>query len=224
MMPDRPNASTLAIEYQTLPPFSDSRIVMLHEPASELALRYRLLRHRLFSAGDPRVVAVTSARPGQGKTTCASNLALALAEDTMGRVLLLEANLRRPALARMFGFEPAVSFMGDMARFTRAIPPYRVVGLHGARLHLAALPAVPIYAAYLERRFLWAALFDLRRAYDYVVIDAGSVLEGEDTDVVAQSVDGILLARAGASSKADVRRALDQLRANTVLGTVLLDV
>jgi Mrp family chromosome partitioning ATPase len=221
-MLDPTGASTLEIEYQTGPRCSDSRVVMLHEPTSDQARTYRLLRQRLFSVGDPQVVAVTSFRPKQGKTTCASNLALALAEDAMVNVLLLDANLRRPAIARMFGFEPAVSFMGDMARFTRAIPPYPVMGLYGARLHLAALPVAPIYAAYFERRYLWAALFDLRRAYDYVVIDAASVLEGEDTDVVAQSADGIVVAGEGATRGADVRRALDRLRANTVGGTVLL--
>ena len=89
-----------------LPYVLDDRLVMLRESQSARARSYRLLRHRLLSASDPRIVAVTSARAGDGKTTCALNLALAIAEDVMTRVLLLEANLQRPCLGRLLGFEP----------------------------------------------------------------------------------------------------------------------
>jgi Mrp family chromosome partitioning ATPase len=197
---------------------------MLREGASARARSYRLLRHRLLSSGDPRVIAVSSARPKEGKTTCAANLALAIAEDALTSVLLLEANLLRPALGGMLGFEPPPGAVAEMARCGRAAPPYPVAALDGAHIHVAALPGAPVHTARLDRTLFSVALLDLRSAYDYIVVDAASVLESGDTDVVGECSDGVLVvARSAESRKADLRVALRQLQPATVLGIVLLD-
>src|SRR4051812_41850882 len=94
----------------------DPRLVLLTAPGSAQARSYRLLQHRVFAKGAPRVIAVTSAEPGEGKTTCAANLALAFAEATLSRVLLMDANLARPAVAELFGYEPSDSFMIKLLR------------------------------------------------------------------------------------------------------------
>jgi Mrp family chromosome partitioning ATPase len=214
----------VALDYVTLPDGLDVRLVMLRQPDSANARSYRLLRHRLFSRANTRVVAVTSARPGDGKTTCATNLALAIAEDAMTRVLLLDANLRRPALGHVFGFEPTESLVDNIVRFTDSFPPYPVTSIRGTRIHVAALPGQPVPEARLERTLFSVALTELRSVYDYIIIDAASVLESADADVVGECADGVVVTvRAGGSRKADVRRAIDQLRPAAVLGTVLLD-
>jgi capsular exopolysaccharide synthesis family protein len=215
---------TVVLDYVTLPDGLDARLVMLRQPDSAKARSYRLLRHRLFSRANTRVVVVTSARPGDGKTTCATNLALAIAEDAMTHVLLLDANLRRPALGHVFGFEPSQSLMDDIVRFTDLLPPYPVTSIRGTRLHVAALPGESVPEARLERTIFSAVLAELRNVYDYIIIDTASVLESADADVVGECADGVVVTvRAGASRKADVRRAIDQLRPAAVLGTVLLD-
>lgn len=216
---------TIGIEHVMLPGVLDRRLVMLLEPESDRARSYRLLRHRLLSLGDPRVIAVTSARPGEGKTTCALNLAFAIAEDTMMRVLLLEANLRRPALFQVLGFQPTASLVENIVRFMYVGPPYPVAALSGTRLHVAALPGAPLADGRLDRTLFSMALFDLREAYDYIVIDASSVLESADADVIGECSSGVVMtARAGASRSGDLRSAVEQLAPATVLGTVLLDV
>jgi len=197
--------------------------VMLSEPASSKARSYRLLRHRLLSRAT-RVVAVTSARPGDGKTTCAVNLALAIAEDAMTHVLLIDANLRRPALGTIFGFDPTQSLVEDITRFADLVPPYPVVAIRGTRVHVAALPAGFAPNARLERTLFSAVLAELRSVYDHIVIDAASVLESADADVVGECADGVVVTvRAGGSRTSDLRRAIEQLRPAAVLGTVLLD-
>lgn len=202
----------------------DPRLVLLRESSTDRARSYRLLRHRLLCHGDPRIVAVTSARAGEGKTTCALNLALAMAEDAMARVLLVDANLRRPGIARAFGFTPSPRFYEAMTQFAVLGPPYPVVGIGGTRLHVAPLPAGSLDGERLDRTFLGVALADLREAYDYVVLDAASVLESGDVDVVAEASAGVLLAvRAGISRARDVRRAVAQLAPAPVLGSVLID-
>jgi len=214
----------IELEHATLPDTLDPRLLLLSEPGSERARSYRLLRHRLFSHGDPRIIAVTSAYPGEGKTTCAINLALAIAEDTMTRVLLLEANLRRPALGRVFQFTPSESLIENITRLPVVGPPYPVVAIPGTRLHVAALPEPPLEAGRLDRTLFAVALSDLRDAYDYVVIDAASVLDSGDVDVVGECSSGVIVtARARRSRKGAMRRAIAQLAPAPVLGSVLID-
>jgi len=202
----------------------DPRVVLLSDPTSEAARSYRLLRHRLLGLGDPRAIAVTSARAGEGKTTCAVNLALALAEDATSQVLLLEANLRHPIAARLFGFEPYDSILGAAIRTRSIAPPYPVTAVVGTRMHLAALASEPSPGARLDRSIFAPLISDLREVYDYIVIDAGSVLESGDADIAGECSSGVIVtARAGKSRKPDVRRAVDQLRPTAVFGTVLID-
>jgi Mrp family chromosome partitioning ATPase len=213
----------------------DPRLVVLKDPGSAPARSYRLLQHRLFAKGDPRVVVVTSAEAGEGKTTCAANLALGkttcaanlalvLSEETLARVLLLEANLPRPALADVFGFEPADSFMIRLLEGEDAVAPYPVASVNGMGLQLAALKPEPVRDRRLERALLSTAIRDLRNVYDYIVIDAAAVLENADANSVSQCADGVVVtARAGRSRKSSLRRALEQLAPAEVLGTVLID-
>src|SRR4051812_33115113 len=67
----------------------DHRLILLRDPDSARAASFRVLRHRLEQRGNPRTIAVTSAEEGEGKTTCAANLAMALGECERARVLLV---------------------------------------------------------------------------------------------------------------------------------------
>jgi Mrp family chromosome partitioning ATPase len=207
-----------------LPARCDSRLAILREPESARSRSYRLLRHRLLAHSDPRVIAVTSAEPNEGKTTCAANLALALADETMARVLLIETNLRRPALGNLFGYAPSESFVGRMAEYRDATPPYSVAAVLGTRLQVAALPANVAPDARLDRMLLAVALQELREVFDYVVIDSAAVLESADADVACACADGVIVVmRASTSKKANVARAVEQLSPVRVFGTVLID-
>jgi Mrp family chromosome partitioning ATPase len=217
----------LVLDRVVVPDLSDTgdrRAVLLREPTSVRARSYRLLRHRLLSDSDPRIIAVTSALAGEGKTTCAFNLALAIAEDAMTRVLLLEANLRRPSLARLLRFAPSESLVENVARLTNVGPPYPVASVSGTRLHVAALRGAPLEVGRLDRTIFALVLHSLRHAYDYIVIDAPAVLESGDVDVIGECSSGVVVTvRAGRSRKSDVRRAIAQLAPAPVLGSVLVD-
>lgn len=210
-------------EVERLPQL-DARLVMLGTPSSPQARSYRLLRHRLFAQGDPRVIAVTSAGPAEGKTTCATNLALALSEAALSRVLLVDANLTRPGIADLFCFEPSDSFMIKLLRSEDSAPPFGVATIAGISLQLAALSASITQGKRLDRALFGEALRGLRSAYDYIVIDTASVLESADVNSVAQCADGVVMAtRAGKSRKSWVSRAIRQLEPARVIGSVLLD-
>jgi Mrp family chromosome partitioning ATPase len=212
------------MEEVELTPQLDPRLIVLREPASAQARSFRLLEHRLLTLGNPRVIAVTSAERGEGKTTCAANLALVLSEETSARVLLVDANLPRPGVGDLFGFEPTDSFMIKLLRSEDASPPHAVASVGGMRLQLAALHPLVARGKRLDRMLLAGALHELRRMYDYIVLDTASVLESADANCVSLCADGVLVAaRAGKSRKSALVRAMDQLRPAPVLGTVLLD-
>jgi len=212
------------VEELELPDTADPRLVVLREPSSAQARNFRLLRHRLLADSDPRVITVTSAQPGEGKSTCAANLALVLAEETFARVLLIEANLARPSVAEMFGYEPNDSFIGRLAQSRDIRPPYLVAGVRGSHLQIAALPSYVPRDCRLDRLLLGLAVSELRYFYDYIVIDAPSVFESADADVAEECADGaIITARAKKSRRSVLKRAVQQLGSSPVLGVVLLD-
>ncbi|HOJ14349.1 MAG TPA: CpsD/CapB family tyrosine-protein kinase [Deltaproteobacteria bacterium] len=86
----------------------DDHLYMYHMPYSYTAEQIRKLRTHIFHLPDgrpaPRVIMVTSALPGEGKTLIASNLAVAIAKGEDQRVLLVDCDLRKPSLNDVFKF------------------------------------------------------------------------------------------------------------------------
>lgn len=202
----------------------DPRLSVLSEPTSPVAQAFRLLQHRLQAEHDPRVIVVTSAQAGEGKTTCAANLALVLAETAGSRVLLLDANLTRPAIAEAFRYVPSDNLMSKLLRNEDVSPPYAVASTSTSRLQLAAL-ASPIAAGKrLDQSLLGALLRALRESYQYIVIDTAAVLENADASSASQCADAVVMStRAGLSRRDRLRRAIAQLRPANVVGAVMLN-
>jgi Mrp family chromosome partitioning ATPase len=202
----------------------DPRLTLLSAPDSPQAKAFRMLRHKLNKHADPRVIAVTSAERGEGKTTCAVNLALALAEETLTRVLLFEANVRQPALARLFGFEPRECLSVQMGRLHGPTRGYHIAAVAGTRLCIAAMSPDLARGTRLDRFLMTVALSELRSEYDYIVVDTSPALESADTSSVAGCVDGVIIvARANKSKKKNVRATVEQIGQAPLLGIALLD-
>jgi Mrp family chromosome partitioning ATPase len=202
----------------------DARLCMLFAPNSSQARSYRLLQHRLLAKNDPRVIAVSGAEPGAGKTTCAANLALALSEAALSRVLLVDANLARPALGELFDFVPSDSFMIKLLRSEDCSLPLPVASVAGLNLQLAGLEPSISVGKRLDRRLFAQAIQALRASYDYIVIDTASSSESADVNDIAQCCDGVVLvARSGKTRVDALQRAAAELQPANVLGTVLLD-
>jgi Mrp family chromosome partitioning ATPase len=218
-------ATVRALPFALATPY-DARLILLADPDSPRAASFRVLRHRLSAKGDPSIIAVTSAEGGAGKTTCAVNLALALSECDRARVLLVEANWRTPQLAALFGMNPPECFADQVAlHATQRDAPWSVVAINHS-LHVAAVRPVDGKArALLDAPAFSFAVRTLARAdYDYLVIDTPPVLGAADVNLVEDCADGVLLvARAGATTSRNVRRALEQLSPARLLGLTLLD-
>jgi capsular exopolysaccharide synthesis family protein len=214
------NAETLQSAAPDLHP--EPRLVALDTPESPAAEQYRVLWQRVLrlAARRPiRMLAVTSAGRGEGRTTTAANLAITAARD--GRaVLLVEADLRHPALARLLGLAArpgAAEVLEGRAELAQAIGqlgPIAVLAAGEPRDAGAALRGASA-AALAER---------LRAAYQLVVLDAPPALAFADGDRLSGEADAALLVvRAGTTPRPVVRMALDAL-GDRAAGLVLNDV
>ncbi len=206
------------------------RLVMLGDANPEAAAALRVIRHRLERRRQDGMwtFGVTSAKQNEGKTTFATQLALVLSEAQRARVLLVEAGFNRPALARLLGFRvpSGLGFSVQIARRMRGEgEPWSVLAL-GPTLHvLAENEAEPGYPATLHATAFRQAIERVGRGYDWVVVDAPSVLGTGDANVVEEVVDGmILVARSTSSRASELRAALKQLGGRKSVGLVLWDV
>jgi Mrp family chromosome partitioning ATPase len=201
------------------------QLVMLTDPTGKRADAYRALRHQLTRSGDPRVIGVTSAGRKEGKTTAAINLAASLREGARGRVLLLEANTRAPSISTMLGFQPPICFAEQLARHrTQPLEPW-VAAEPLAPLHVMAVDPKVKHSPLIDPIAFSIAIDRLRLAgYDYIVVDTSPVLESADVNLIADSLDGILMTvLAKRSDSKSLKRAMNQLGAMTFIGTIFLE-
>jgi Mrp family chromosome partitioning ATPase len=202
-----------------------SHLAMLKDPFSPRADAYRALRHQLSKRGDPRVVGVTSPGRREGKTTAAINLAASLREGARGRVLLVEANVRNPAVAGTLGFMPPACFQEQLIRHRQEpLEPWVAAEILPS-LHAMAVNPVNKYAPLIDPIAFSIAIDRLRLAgYDYIVVDTPALLESADVNLISDSVDGFVMSAIAKRSDArSLRKARDQLGNVTFIGCVLLE-
>lgn len=196
-------------------------------PESPEAEAFRTLRTALaFTAQETRRLVISSAEPGDGKSTLAANLAVAFAQAGK-RTLLIECDLRRPGLSRLFdyrgphGLAEVLRGEGDVAAMVAdhlldcPIPMLHVLPAGPRRANPAELLASPRMSDVLA----WA-----EGQYDQVLIDSPPILAATDAAVVARWVDGLaLVVRPDKNPRTAVLRALDACRSLgvSVLGVVV---
>ncbi len=189
-------------------------LVTQSRPKSQMAESYRALRTSLLltSAGaPPKVILVTSALPQEGKTTTSINSAIVLAQKGT-RVLLIDADLRRPSIHKTLGMGPRVGLSNVLtgnASLSETITRSTIVP------DLFVLPAgtpPPNPAELLASTNMRDALDQLRADYDHIVIDTPPTLSVTDAVVMSAAVDRVILViRSGQTTKQALRRARDLL-------------
>ena len=187
---------------------------------------FRSLRTNIRFAREtePRVLAVTSAAPKQGKTTVSVNLASTLAEQGSGRVLLIDGDLRRPLVHRMFEIERGPGLTELLSGAVGRDEAIRASHTHPNLYILPAGSQVPNPSAVTDSQAFSQLLEELREAFDFVVIDTPPLLAVTDGAVIAKTVDGTLVVvRADRADPAAVAHAMDQLRQidASLLGVIL---
>jgi polysaccharide biosynthesis transport protein len=196
--------------------------------ASGFGESVRALRNSILLASSDRryrSILVTSAAPGEGKTTTAANLAIAHAQQGK-RTLLIDGDLRRPSVHRNFGLPSVVGLSNALVG---EIPWREAVITVEDVPELQILPAGPPTrrASDLVGRGLTEVLEEAAGEYDLIVLDAPPLLGFAEPLQMATAVDGVIVvARAGQTSRkavASVLATLNRLRAK-VIGLVLNEV
>lgn len=200
------------------------RLFLLDAPDSPAAASFRILRHRLGKQPTVKTVLVASPRAGEGKTTCAVNLALALCEAGRAQVLLLEANYRSPSVARLLDLRTPLGADDGRAPYPdHPAQAWMVAESLAPGLHVVAVNPRSQMRPLLDGPTLARSIEKLRGAgYDYIVIDSPAILGSADVNLMEESVDGILLTLwAGRSHAREIRRAVEQIGTGKLLGMAL---
>ena len=203
----------------------DPRLALVIDPDSERSAAFRVLRHHLLEVGRPQVVIVSSPQPGEGKTTTAINLALALSECGRSKTLLVETHVRRPQFTNIFKFVPPWCFAEQLAAHRhQPTMPWSMVDIPQLWLHIAAINPRIAQTQLLDGPAFAIAMERLREGgYDHIVVDAPPVLGSADVNLMADAADAVVFAlRSRRSTIRDLRFAIDQLGGTNITGTVLL--
>jgi capsular exopolysaccharide synthesis family protein len=201
----------------------DGKVLLALSAGPEVVEHYRNLAAQLHQAQvdrDVKVVMVTSAVSGEGKTSVAINLALTLSESYRRKVLLVDADLRRPRMHDVFDL-PASAGLNDALRdgVAQNVPVFEVSP------RLSVLPAgrpdsdpMGILTSAPMARIVGEA----RSGFDWVLLDTPPVIQFPDTHLLAAMADvTLVVVHAGRTPAGLIARAIDTLTRQQVVGVVL---
>lgn len=170
---------------------------------------------------------LTSSAPAEGKSTVATNLAMALAESRR-RVLLVDADMRKPRLHSIFGLENGRG-LRDLLESPEPLPPgglkafIRPTGIPGLDLLVSGDPG-PSISELLYSPRLAELIAECRASYDTVLFDTPPMLQMPDARLLGRVSDGVILVvRAGATMRDAAQAACQRLREDqtTIIGALL---
>ena len=213
-------------QFQTLkvlvPP--QSRVVCITDKDSLAAEKFRFLGVRLRQLQQTRPlkkILITSTIPQEGKSMVAANLACTLARRTHQKTLLVDGDLRRPSVARLFGLGKTTG-LSEWLQGERT-PMTSIYHLEDANLWVLPAgnsPRNPLEAMQSGR--LSGLMEQLTSWFDWVIIDSPPVLPLADTSVWMRMADGVLLVtRQGTSEREHLKRGIEALEPTKLLGAIV---
>ena len=194
------------------------------KPKSVASEAYRSLRTNIqYSSFDNKyqTLVVTSANPGEGKTTVAGNLALALAQGE-SKVLLVDCDMRRPSIHKTFKISNTYG-ISDLLVGNKKLES--VANKYNDNLSIVPAGKIPPNPAeMLASKAMTAFLEEMKNYFDYIVLDTPPLRAVTDAQVLSTKVDGsLIVVRAGVTKKDAVHNAVSIINKvnGTIIGTVL---
>jgi receptor protein-tyrosine kinase len=187
----------------------DSRIVVFADPSCHVAEQYRTIRTNLLSLSPDnplQAIQLTSALHSEGKTITSCNLAFALAQESEKKTILVDADMRKPAIHKLLGIpkEPGLSEIltkdFDLDHFLQ-----RPIAGGLYAIPAGKGPANP--SELLSSSRLRRMVARLRSEFDYIIFDVSPVIPVTDASVLGKQLDGsIMIIRAGWTQAIDIER------------------
>jgi Mrp family chromosome partitioning ATPase len=220
-------ASLRARPFKTAPAALERRRILSAGGLGAAGDAFRFLRTQVLGRmreSGWQLLGVSSPRSGEGKTTVASNLAIAIAADPRHTALVVDLDVRRPSVAEAFGYAPDVG-VDDVLRGVASVDAAMVWpdSFDGLRL-LPARTASPPEASLLADGRCQSLTAELKGRYAnrIIVVDMPAILESDEAFVLAPFLDCVLLVvTEGLTPREDVTRSLSLLARTPVIGTVL---
>jgi succinoglycan biosynthesis transport protein ExoP len=186
----------------------------LSSPKSQFSEAFRALRTSLLlsvAGGEPKVILLTSATPSEGKTTVSINLACVLAQRNV-RVLIIDADLRRPTVHHRFGLNGKVGLTSVLTGSVSLEDAIQTVSEIPQLDVLVSGPVPPFPTEMLGSETMHQLLERCKGMYTHIVMDSPPLLSVTDSVVLARDADAVvMIVRHGKSSKHAMRRARDLL-------------
>jgi capsular exopolysaccharide synthesis family protein len=202
----------------------NKRRISLLQPESYVAEQFRALRGRIDAIASQhaiRTIAITSAFPGEGKTTCAINLAIVTSMSLGRRVLLIDCDLRRPKVHPALGMKPEVGLAEVLAgacSIDDAIVPAEGVALDV--LPVCGRPANP--SELLGSSEMSQLVEEVAGRYDRVILDTPAALGLPDAKAVSDLCDGtVMVVRADVTARSELEAVLEILDRDRMLGLLI---
>lgn len=193
-------------------------------PKSVVAESYRSFRTNIqYSSFDEeyRVLVITSAEPGEGKSTTSGNLSLSMAEGEKS-VILIDCDMRKPSIHKSFKLSN-VKGLSDIIVGKERIEDV-VVKYNKNLTILTSGKTPPNPAEMLGSKVMSALIEELKKKYDYIILDTPPVQAVADAQILSTKADGtILVVRADRTKKDSVRNAINLIKKvnGNIIGTVL---
>lgn len=203
---------------------SNRSLISHYQSRSPISERYRSIRTSIQFASlehEIRLITITSASPGEGKSTTATNLAIVLAQQDH-KVLLIDMDMRKPTCHTIFreaNQSGLTNVLFNLAKLSEVVHKTAVPNLS----LLTSGPIPPNPAELLSKNRMDALLNEARLEYDYIILDTPPVLTVTDAQIIAQKSDGVVLVISnGKTTKENAAKAkglLLKARAN-ILGVI----
>lgn len=202
----------------------NKRRIALLQPESYIAEQFRALRGRIDAIASQHpitTIAITSASPGEGKTTCAINLAIVTSMSLGRRVLLIDCDLRRPKVHPVLGLRPETGLAEVLAGASSI--DEAIVSTDGLALDVLPVCGRPANPSELLGSPEMSQLIDeLSGRYDRVIVDTPAALGLPDAKAVSDLCDGtVMVVRADITARSDLEAVLEILGRQRMLGLLI---
>jgi polysaccharide chain length determinant protein (PEP-CTERM system associated) len=201
--------------------------IVSQEPNSLMVDQYRLLCtriHQLSLGNSQTIFAISSSTENEGKTVTALNLALTAARDFRKKTLLIDGDLRKPALSTYLQVKPKIDLLAVLSNKSDLQSGL----LNFGHENLSVLPFVNSIgnsSSLLSSPEMRSLILLLKQTYDFILIDCPPILMLPDMHILEKLVDGIfLVVRAEKTRREDVIMAMNSLSTDKLMGIILNDV
>lgn len=201
------------------------KLVVISAPESKDAENFKLVRTQILFPKDevrPKTILLTSAFPGEGKTFAASNLAVSIALSINEHVLLIDCDLRKPELHKMFGYSNERGLNDYLTGKKRLSDLLIRTSIEKLTILTAGSPSSNP-SELLSSTNMKSFLEEAKERYQdrYIIIDGPPSQIAAESDVLANYVDGILLVvMAKKSPRELIQRTIDNIGKDKILGVI----